>query len=269
MRSNIYSDTFPIPRFRRYTPRRKKPAVRKAANAMTIAASITTENGVILCAESQITEGQAKFHESKFSSAFWGAEIGFASVGAGYWDYVKMAYEDLRTALLTRSASEDVSQTIRSTVTSIYANQIAAHPGAGTYEKPSISLLTAVMLKGDPHPLVIKSSETAVHTASAFDVIGTGQDLAKYIASKLFRNNLSDDQGAALAAYILEEAKQNVDGCGGTSQVIWIGKTGFKRVPTAKLSYLRAWFNMSEQGIPNLSKLPEGISPILWDGLSA
>jgi 20S proteasome alpha/beta subunit len=270
MHSNIYSDRFRIPRFRRYTPQRKKPAVRKVANRMTLAASITTQNGVILCAESEITDGQTKFSEFKISSAVWNnVSGGFAMVGAGFWDYVKMAYEDLQTALLDRPPEENASQTIKSVVTGIYANQIAAHPGAGVNEKPSISLLTAIIEKDAEFPFVIKSVDTAVHSANSFDAIGAGADLARYIGSKLYKRGLSDDQGAALAAYILEEAKQNIEGCGGFSQIIWIGKTGLKRVPTAKLSHLRAWFNMSEQKIPNLSKLPQGIHPILWDDLTA
>jgi 20S proteasome alpha/beta subunit len=266
--NNIYRDRIPIPKFRRYTPRRKKSPIRKAVNAMTLAASIRTEHGVILCAESQITEGQAKFNESKLSSFNWTPALGFASVGAGFWDYVKMAYEDLQTALLKHPDGEDVSQTIKTVVTNIYANQIAAHPGSGVYEKPNVSLLTAVIQRGVPFPFVIKSVDTAVHAANAFDAIGIGQDLAKYIGSKLYQDDFSEDQGAALAAYILEEAKQNVEGCGGVSQIIWIGKTGLRRVPTAKLAQLRAWFNTSDQRIPNLSKLPAGISPVFQTDIS-
>jgi len=252
-----------IPPFWRYTPHRNKPIAQKAANAMTLAASIRTENGVILCAESQITEGQAKFNKSKIGASAWTSELGFASVGAGYWDYIRMAYEALLPAMLDAPDTEDMAQTIGAAVTNIYANQIAAHPGTWGYDKPGFSLLTAFIQKGYPVPTVIKTVDTAVHSADPFDAIGIGQDLARYIGSKLYRDDLSDDQGAALAAYILEEAKQNVKDCGGLSQIIWIGEAGLKSVPTAKLIHLRAWFARSDQKIPNLSKLPAGIGPIL------
>jgi hypothetical protein len=230
---------------------------------MTLALCMAAEYGAILCAESEITDGQAKFQEIKITGSAWTPKIGFAIVGAGSWDYVKMAYEELSTAILDRPPEEDVSQTIKSVVTQIYANQIAAHPGVGIYEKPSFSLLTAVIDRGSDFPFVVKSVETAVHLAESFDTIGIGQDLARYIGSKLYHRNISADQAAALAAYILEEAKENVVGCGGLSQIMWIGKKGLKTVSHQKLELLKSW--LSEQGrrMPNLGKLPTRISPIL------
>ena len=77
--------------------------------------------------------------------------------------------------------------------------------------KPRVSLLTAAIRKDEPLT-VIKSVDTAVHEAKPFDAIGIGQDLARYIGSKLYEPALTADKAGALAAYILEEAKKKCRG---------------------------------------------------------
>lgn len=228
----------------------------EGAKPMTLAVSIRAQAGVILCAESQITEGQSKFNEMKIDSVVCTPTRQFAIVGAGWWDYVKMAYEELQTALLDRE-EEDSSQVIKSVITGLYENQIRAYPS--DYEKPRISLLMAVA--GRDSLSVTKSVDTAVHSALPFDAIGVGQDLARYIGSKLYGENLSSEQAAALGAYVLEEAKRNVEGCGGITQILWLGTNGVKSVSDAKLTQLRSWF--ARKGMPDLKKMPKELSPVL------
>lgn len=110
---------------------------------------------------------------------------------------------------------------------------------------------------------VIKSIDTAIHSAKLFDAIGIGQDLARYIGSKLYRPDLTIDKAAALAAYILEEAKQNIEGCGGASQIICLTEDGsLKYLPVGHLIALRAWLAMHD--FPDLDKMPSTIpKPLL------
>jgi hypothetical protein len=241
----------------------RNPLARKETKPVTLAVSMYSEHGVILCAESQITEGQAKYDEMKIGFCYWSEDTAAATVGAGWWDYLKMAYEELRVRILNPKRQTDAFSLITSLVTEIYSNQIAAHPGIGTSEKPSFSLLTAIMERNDPFPYVIKSVDTAVHNASPFDCVGVGQDLARYLGSKLYRRSLSEDQAAVLAAYILEEAKHNVEGCGGLSKIIWIGRLGIKEVSLDKIDQLHAWFANSRATFPDLEKIPKRMCPIL------
>jgi hypothetical protein len=142
-------------------------------------------------------------------------------------------------------------------------NQIAAHPGHGVCEKPSFDTLTAVMEYERSCPYVVKSVDTAIHLASPFDAIGIGPDLARYIGCKLFRKGLTDDQATTLAAFILEEAKENIVACGGLSQIIWIGRAGLKGVSSSKMEELRLWFSQLHGKLPDLNKIPSKICPIL------
>jgi 20S proteasome alpha/beta subunit len=249
-----------IPRrlFRPYTHRHK---VVKKADAMTLAVSIRTNEGVIICSESQITDGASKHNEPKITSTIMTPELKLAVAGAGWWDYVQMAYSELNKSVLNAEQNADVKDIITSVVTALYDNQIRAYPNE--YDKPRISLLAVAIRKGGS-PAIIKAVDTAVHDAKPFDAIGIGQDLARYLGSKLFHPLLSADHAGALAAYILEEAKANVEGCGGKSQVLWLDSNGLKYLPTAHLMALRAWFARNWRGLPDFSKMPSTIpTPLL------
>lgn len=245
---------------------RRKPYIAKPkrAKAMTLAVSIRTPNGVVLCAESQITEGQSKLNEVKISNTVWTPDMGLAIVGAGWWDYVKMAYEELSKNLLN-AESDDAVETIKSTVTGLYETHIKAYPS--DYDKPRVSLLTVVVRRNEGVISVIKSVDTATHNAMPFDTIGIGRDLAQYIGSKLYRPDLEPEQAAALGTYIIEEAKKNVEGCGGLSQILWISNESLKYVPIGCISALRAWFGRSARSMPDIRKLPPSALPILYDVL--
>ena len=95
---------------------------------MTLALSIRPDAGVILCCESQITENGAKYDEPKITFTVLTTEIKLAITGAGWWDYVQMASEELPRAILDSDDGADVSDTIKSVITGLYDNQIRAYP---------------------------------------------------------------------------------------------------------------------------------------------
>lgn len=128
--------------FKSYTRKRSR---KLGATALTLALSIQTPEGVVLCAETQITEGQSKFNEPKISSMIHTPDLTFAIVGAGWWDYVKMAYEELQRSILDAAPDTDILDTVKAVITGLYDNQIKAYPSE--FEKPRISLLTAIWKK--------------------------------------------------------------------------------------------------------------------------
>ncbi len=55
---------------------------------------------------------------------------------------------------------------------------------------------------------------------------GAGYYMADFLASRMYRRNLNLSQCVTLAAYVLFQAKEHVDGCGGASHIAVLRNTG-------------------------------------------
>jgi hypothetical protein len=75
-----------------------------------------------------------------------------------------------------------------------------------------------------------------VNEKDGFDCGGVGHYMASFLASRMYKNYLPIQQCVILAAYILFQAKEHVDGCGGDSQIVVLredassGAVDWKRV---------------------------------------
>ena len=244
----------------------KRPYIRPdkphglGAKALTVAASLRCKEGLVLCTDSSITDWTDKYDEPKILTRASTAHRAFATTGAGYWDYVKMANELLIPRLLRNIAVEnwDACKIVRDTVTEIYRNQIAAYPGP---EKPHISMLVGVSER-ENGLYVIKATDTAVHLGRDFESIGTGAALARYISSKFFLHELTIHQSVALAGYIVHEAKRYIQDCGGNTYIVALTDEGHNSVSYSAVRSLDKWYE-GLSSMPNLGKLPRKLQDVL------
>lgn len=187
---------------------------------MTIALALQCRNGIVLAADTEISGYPGKWRQPKLTHMFWTPEIGSLAVLSGDVDYAEMACQKMKPRILDAEPEfSAIFDVIETTIHEIYGGSIAAHPGPN---KPSFSLLIAIRLADESSVHLIRTADTAVVTSFQSEFIGIGAELARYIESKYSSPERSTEDGALLAAYILYEVKQNIQGCGGLSTIFAI-----------------------------------------------
>lgn len=231
-------------------------------DAMTIALGLLCRETVVLAADSEVTGFVAKWQREKIRNVIWTPQFGLATVFAGTVEFALMACD--RIFPRVRDARPEIYaiiSVIERIIREVYEGPISAYPGP---DKPTFSLLIGLWLPNDDFVRFIKTSDTAVRRGDAFESIGIGAELARYIGSKLFRGGMPAEEGATLAAYVLHEVKNNVVGCGGHSLIIALGPKGIKVVSSEKLAKLENWFGTTRMPSDILSsKVLKKFGPIL------
>ena len=235
---------------------------------MTIALGLICRDSVVLAADTEITGFVGKWRREKIRNCVWTSKIGIATVFAGTVEFAIMACDKVFSRLLDVTTPEvpSILNIIEGTICEVYEGPVAAFPGP---DKPNFSLLLGIRLFDDDFVHFIKTSDTAVRRADAFESIGIGAELARYIGSKLFHGGMSLDEGAVLAAYVLHEVKNNVSGCGGSSLILALEPNGLRVASSEKLAKLEDWFGtnrMPSDALP--SKILKEFGPILESTVS-
>lgn len=235
---------------------------------MTIALGLHCKESVVLAADTEITGYIGKWHREKIRNVVWTPQIGLASVFAGTVEFALMACDKIYPRVLdARPELSSIKDVIEETIREVYEGPIAAFPGP---DKPNFSLLIGVRLPDDDFVHFIKTSDTAVRRADAFESIGIGAELARYIGSKLFTGGLPVEEGAILAAYVLHEVKNNVAQCGGPSLILALQPNSIKVASSEKLAKLENWFGTTRMPFDALSsKILKKFGSILEGAVSA
>ena len=197
---------------------------------MTIVAGFKSHEGVVLCADTQETIDQVSKHnvpklrvepsESSYrvqrvmgegsdddlAVAFCGA-----TDNGPYLDMViDKAWEAAREAVSLAEACASIEDSIKHT-----------HREYGdiyqTGYLPSTEIIYGGRMEGDSK--LFYSLGPAITERKGFVAGGVGVHLANFIASRMYSEYLEVKQCVILAAYILFQTKEHVDGCGGDSQI--------------------------------------------------
>jgi 20S proteasome alpha/beta subunit len=214
--------------------------------ALTIAAGFSYLNGgVLLCADSELTEGDAKYSGQKiFPITFGGPQnpgpkIAFAI--AGWVPHTKraisMCKERLREAFHTNHkqlTNEGIRECIESGLDEFHRKYIFSHPFYGTDRGPSIAFVIGCWSAVTGRPSLFVTSENVVNEVHGYDCIGIGSYFARYTCSNLYAYNLPPKKIVLLAAHVLRQTKNNVPSCGKESQFLTIEVGG-------KMEYIAAF----------------------------
>jgi hypothetical protein len=225
-----------------YPPRKHKPVRRKA---VTIAAGFHCQGGVIICADSEMTHGDAlKIGEEKIQFCP-GQKATVVMTGAGHQDFIKMAFEKLAKRLEASPeeglTSSRVQEIIEEVVLEIYGTNIASLPPSSEYI--GFSTLAAVQALDGGRIEIIKTTDTAVTSVGKFDSIGTGFAFGKYLADNMYDPQMTISQGVTLAAYLVYVAKKYVPGCGGNTSIFALTPQEVLFDWDEKIAKLEAYFH--------------------------
>jgi 20S proteasome alpha/beta subunit len=213
----------------------KPPKPRR--NAVTIVAGFKSHEGVVVCADTQETIGQLSKHnvpklcvepsEPYFLRATTGGhvidnELAVAFCGATdngpYLDMViDKAWHAARDATSLAEACSLIEDSIKGT----------HREYGGIYQLgflPTTEIIYGVKMEGDSK--LFYAYGPAVTEKDGYVAAGQGVHLANFLASRMHTEYLGLQQCIILAAYILFQTKEHVEGCGGDSQVAALRNQG-------------------------------------------
>jgi 20S proteasome alpha/beta subunit len=195
---------------------------------MTIAAGFRYGDGILLCADREITEGASKYSKSKVFGEQIGPNVSLGFAFSGSIDYATMAIQGILAVVKSssRKTHAQIWLAIKDTIHEIYSESIGRLP---EYQQETFqfSLLIAVWAEGTLKLFVTEN--TAITEEPYYRHIGIGRDLANY----LFKHLCLSEPGRAplhvaemVSLRIIEHAKESVSGCGRETDVLIIDSKG-------------------------------------------
>jgi 20S proteasome alpha/beta subunit len=189
---------------------------------MSIALGFFCSDGIALAADSQFTAGGSKRHGRKIFPISSTPEYSVAIAGAGAVPEIERAAREIRSRLVKRvgtkaTTTSEVKDIIEDWLQGVYTNDVG------------MRLLVAAWARKDGLALLKTERTNVVHADLGVDpyaCVGEGGLIAGYLIAFLSRPGMLIEEAKPLAAYIVSNAKQYVDGCGGRTSMQILRKGG-------------------------------------------
>jgi hypothetical protein len=193
---------------------------------VTIAIGFLHQDGVLLCADTQVESWLATTHENKL--ACFDCPAGAVALAfAGNAEFALSAIEKCARKLKRLSNSDNLTHVIESTLEDEYRRVVFGHPDRRDDPLPlDYSFLIAVRPTGGQVEL-FRTHEIVMHSIPrGYSCIGTGEPLADYLLSTMGCHGLPERQTLRIAAFIVALAKGKVPGCGGDTLCLSVRADG-------------------------------------------
>jgi 20S proteasome alpha/beta subunit len=197
---------------------------------VTIVAGFKTYEGVVLCADTQETSGTAKRRVPKliFHPEYQTIKmkrdpnyLAAAFCGAGDGAFVDLLVDQSWRSAQHATNLEDASNRIVATIKETYREYGQIYqPGSC----PTAELLFGVRMDGDSR--LFAATGPLVNEKNGYSSSGIGYYLADFLAARMYKEYLSLKACVILAAYVLFQAKEHVEGCGGDSHIAVLRNQG-------------------------------------------
>ncbi len=195
----------------------KRPPVRRRA-AVTIVAGFRCSAGIVLCADTQETIGnisKRNVPKLRFEEAVFGSDLGVAFCGAtNNGAFVDKLVDMAWTAAKHKQSIEEACGAIEVSIKD-------THQEYGTIYQPGflpdVELIYGVKMQGESR--LFYALGPAVNEKEEYCTGGFGSYMADFLAERMYSYGLTVQQCVILAAYILFQTKEHVEGCGGKSHI--------------------------------------------------
>ncbi len=211
-------------------PQKPYIAPRKGKRSVTIVAGFCCTDGVVLCADTQITvPGSMKYPESKLRMMAGSVKCAPFFAFCDDMDYQKQCIPHFGAAIQT------AEQQKTSVIAALEAKAIELHQ---TYydlyieptEKLNANMLISLHL--DNRRKLVRVNGPRVAPVDMLECIGAGNYLARALAGTYWSDDRSMRETSLICAYMLADVKKYVDGCGGDSDIIQLDHNGsWKKFP--------------------------------------
>jgi hypothetical protein len=239
---------------------------------VTIAAGLRCSNGIVLCADAQETKNAlSKVNVPKVRVEPWlrvgkdsPDELMIAVAGAGDGPFIdkiiERAWEDVSIASSFDEACAEMEKSIK-TIHKEYGQIF--QPGY----MPQVEMVYGIKMQGNSK--LFTAHGPIVNEKSTYHSVGAGYYMSDFLASRMHSNHLSVSQTITLAAYILFQCKEHVDGCGGESQIAVLNEKGSsKLVPSLEVNTVTQALKDVDEVLSYLLLLPAADPQIPQDEFS-
>jgi len=197
---------------------------------VTIIAGFRSDEGIVLCSDTQETIGSSKRHVAKVKVVPEHAELlellgngDLAAVfgGSGYGPFIDLLTRKAWESCANSTSLEDACSAIEASIKSVYREygEIYQHG-----QCPTVELIYGVKLGGQSR--LFSCVGPIVNPVDRYCSAGAGYYMSDFLSARMYSDTISIQQCVILAAYILFQTKEHVDGCGGDSQVAVLRHNG-------------------------------------------
>jgi len=186
--------------------------------AVTIIAGFRCADGIVVCSDTQETSGPAKRDVPKLRCEARGlatdTPLAVAFCGSGYGPLIDKLVDEAWKNIEPLAAMDEVCAEIETTIKKMYQEYGRIYQRG---QCPTAELIYGVKT-ADGHKL-FSANGPIVNERPEYYSSGQGYYLADFLTSRMFTKYLSLQQCVILAAYVLFQVKENVEGCGGESHI--------------------------------------------------
>jgi 20S proteasome alpha/beta subunit len=195
---------------------------------MTIAAGFRCNDGIVICADQEVThEGAGKEKQKKIWSAQWD-EVSAVLTGSNDWHHLNAAAEAILKTISACDSLDCAEDMARQTVHSIFSEYISLESQDSFGRRPSISLILALASHNECR--MLRSDGLAIREANNVEFMGAGEVLASSYLGLLCGTSdaslLKASEVHRLATYILWRVKKSGYGCGGKTDLCVLSPNG-------------------------------------------
>lgn len=220
---------------------------------MTIAIGVRSVDGIVFAADRQATWGLQKTNEGKIQLA-WRIEPygGIVVTGAGASSSLD-AFADIVTAWFRGTpASELDANSFPASLEQLHCDfyQQKVMPFAGhDIGRADYSLILGHS-GAETHPKLWSTDGFVMNTESNFAAVGVGAATAKAILAKLWIL-LPTEEAITLAAFVIDEVKRGIDGCGLSTDIYSLSRGRPWIVPDEDVKEMETAFDLYRRGERN------------------
>lgn len=191
---------------------------------MTIAIGLIASDGVVIAADRQETEGDQKKEQRKIDT-LWAGGIGSLVVsGAGNGPYIDSMTTRLQVAFASKiwawSDNAEMTENFRATHAAFYTDTVLPFAGYQPYERPDYELLFGCSIVAKHHFLWY-SHKLTLNRVQGYRAVGVGASTAESLLKKFYVARLPLKVAISLAAYVVYQVKNSVEGCGFATDVLF------------------------------------------------
>jgi 20S proteasome alpha/beta subunit len=194
---------------------------------VTIAVGFRCNDGIVLAADTQETiSGYMKQHEGKITTC-WMGDFSIAIAGAGTTDYIETAVAAItRPDELQFDSLLQIEHALRDKLLAFFNRHLLPWSSYAENDRPSVDLLIAVAgpQKTQYHGLFYYTGTSFSHVHRK--AIGTGILLANSLISEYFEPLMPLDDATSVVVFILSKVKEQVDMCGGNTDIVIMKESG-------------------------------------------
>jgi len=218
------------PRFPPLPKRPVPPYIRpneRGNKAMTIALGFKCIDGIVLCSDSQITGHALKFSATKIGvlnrlteNSQWALGVTYA----GDPDVMDSFYDRISERLIQDKQAE--AQDAASIKEVIEESLHSVHEKSADKDNEYIDVICALSVRRpQPKTLMLVGRRTTLHEADGIAFAGAGDSsLARFLVERIHpeRFDVYVDEAMLWGAYLVEQIKEFVSGCGKKTQMVVI-----------------------------------------------